>query len=199
MLVGTDMTPAFDAIPGLKDLVPREIGGDNKLSYDEICGNATSKLMQTCTYQPNSPAQINQHGSLILQAFCNPIFSFIHPRLPPPPLLKPTLIDLLASPLLWQCCQFFIYYLLEQGANILKSFPDIGSTFEIAVDESKRPKECKSTFRVYKDLPNDLMGTTGTFIKLNQDEIWSLLQLQNLVQQEEYRAHWHNRSNFSSL
>lgn len=42
MFVGTDMTPAFDALPGLKELVPSDIGGDNKHSYDEMCGNATA-------------------------------------------------------------------------------------------------------------------------------------------------------------
>ncbi len=38
MMFNADMSPAFDAIPGLKDIVPRECGGNNKLSFDEICG-----------------------------------------------------------------------------------------------------------------------------------------------------------------
>ena len=55
--------------------------------------------------------------------------------------------------------------------DMLKTLPDVGQTFEISVDESKRPKECKNTFRVYKDISPDIMGKSGTFIKLNQDEI----------------------------
>ena len=38
MLLGKDMTPAFDAVPGLKELMPSDMGGDNKLSFEEICG-----------------------------------------------------------------------------------------------------------------------------------------------------------------
>ena len=41
------MTLAFDAIPGLRDLAPREIGGLNKLSFEEICGNATALVTNT--------------------------------------------------------------------------------------------------------------------------------------------------------
>lgn len=53
----------------------------------------------------------------------------------------------------------------------MKSLPDVCTTFEISVDESKRPNECKNMFGTYKDLPSDIMGKSGTFIKLNQDEI----------------------------
>ena len=59
----------------------------------------------------------------------------------------------------------------ERQMDMLKTLPDVGQTFEISVDESKRPKECKNTFRVYKDISPDIMGKSGTFIKLNQDEI----------------------------
>ncbi len=38
MMFNADMSPAFEAIPGLKDIVPKECGGNNKLSFDEICG-----------------------------------------------------------------------------------------------------------------------------------------------------------------
>ena len=53
----------------------------------------------------------------------------------------------------------------------MKSLPDVGPTFDISVDESKRPKECKGMFGVYKDVPADVMGKSGTFVKLNQDGI----------------------------
>ena len=54
---------------------------------------------------------------------------------------------------------------------MLKGLPDVGPTFEISVDESKRPKECKGMFAVYKDVSADVMGKSGTFVKLNQDDI----------------------------
>ncbi|KAM7541471.1 hypothetical protein Aperf_G00000035300 [Anoplocephala perfoliata] len=40
----------------------------------------------------------------------------------------------------------------------------------VSVDESKRPNSAKNLMRVYKDVPENLMGTSGTFVKLN-DEI----------------------------
>lgn len=54
---------------------------------------------------------------------------------------------------------------------MLKSLPDVGSTFAISVDESRRPKECRNQFGVYKDPPSDVMGKSGTFVKWNEDEI----------------------------
>ncbi len=39
------------------------------------------------------------------------------------------------------------------------------------VDEAKRPKECRNLMRVYKDVPEFSMGLSGTYTKLNQDEI----------------------------
>ena len=67
----------------------------------------------------------------------------------------------------------FIYSIIQLGqeTELLKSISDVGSTFEVAVDESKRPKEWRNNFRVYKDISIDLMGSSGNFIKLNQDEI----------------------------
>ncbi len=41
----------------------------------------------------------------------------------------------------------------------------------ISVDESKRPDSAKNLMKVYKDAPENLMGTSGTFVKLNTDEI----------------------------
>nr|CDS23617.1 alpha tocopherol transfer protein [Echinococcus granulosus] len=96
LVLGSDLSPAFDAVPGLKELLPDSFGGDNRLSFEEIC---------------------------------------------------------------------------DKQANVMKSLPDVGATFAIAVDESKRPKECRNQFGVYKDLPSDIMGKSGTYVKLNQDEI----------------------------
>ena len=60
---------------------------------------------------------------------------------------------------------------IESQKELLKGLPDVGPTFEISVDESKRPKECKGMFAVYKDVSADVMGKSGTFVKLNQDDI----------------------------
>ncbi len=40
MMYNADMSPAFDVIPGLKDIVPVECGGNNQLTYDDICGTS---------------------------------------------------------------------------------------------------------------------------------------------------------------
>lgn len=39
MTISDDITPAFDAVPGLKDLMPQSLGGNNKLTFEQICGN----------------------------------------------------------------------------------------------------------------------------------------------------------------
>ncbi|KAL5962702.1 Clavesin-2 [Taenia solium] len=96
MVLGSDLSPAFDAIFGLKELMPEVYGGDNKLSIEDICAKQTTTM---------------------------------------------------------------------------KSFPDVGANFAISVDESKRPKECRNEFGVYKDPTPDVMGKSGIFVKLNQDEI----------------------------
>ncbi|KAL5965029.1 Clavesin-2 [Taenia solium] len=96
MVLGSDLSPAFDAVEGLRELMPESYGGDNKHSLEEIC---------------------------------------------------------------------------EATANMLKSIPDVGATFTIEVDESKRPKECRNQFGVYNDPPSDVMGKSGIFVKLNQGEI----------------------------
>ncbi|VDK23452.1 unnamed protein product [Taenia asiatica] len=96
MVLGSDLSPAFDAIAGLKELMPESYGGDNKLSIEDICAKQTTTM---------------------------------------------------------------------------KSFPDVGANFAISVDESKRPKECRNEFGVYKDPTSDVMGKSGIFVKLNQDEI----------------------------
>lgn len=54
---------------------------------------------------------------------------------------------------------------------MMKSLPNIRPNFAIAVDESKRPKECRGQFGVYKDLPTEVMGKSGVYIKLKEDEI----------------------------
>ncbi len=40
MMNNANMNPAFDVSPGLKDIVPVECGGNNQLSYDDICGTS---------------------------------------------------------------------------------------------------------------------------------------------------------------
>lgn len=35
MVLGTDMTSAFEAVPALKELLPKEYGGSNK-TFDEL-------------------------------------------------------------------------------------------------------------------------------------------------------------------
>ncbi|VDM16599.1 unnamed protein product [Hydatigera taeniaeformis] len=96
LVLGSDLSPAFDAVEGLKELMPESYGGDNKLSIDDI----------------------------------------------------------------W-----------ENQAKAMKSLSDVGANFAISVDESKRPKECKYNFGVYKNLSSDVMGRSGTFVKLNEGEI----------------------------
>lgn len=39
MVLGSDLGPAFDAVAGLKELMPESYGGGNKHSIEEICGN----------------------------------------------------------------------------------------------------------------------------------------------------------------
>ncbi|VDK38139.1 unnamed protein product [Taenia asiatica] len=96
LVLGSDFGPAFDAVPGLKELMPDSYGGDNKLSFEDIC---------------------------------------------------------------------------EKQAKIMKILPDVRPNFAIAVDESKRPKECKNQFGVYRDFSTDVMGKQGIYVKLNKDEI----------------------------
>ena len=43
MILGDDMSPAFDAVPGLRDLVPNSMGGDNKCTFEELCGKIISE------------------------------------------------------------------------------------------------------------------------------------------------------------
>uniref|UniRef100_A0A5K3FU38 CRAL-TRIO domain-containing protein n=1 Tax=Mesocestoides corti TaxID=53468 RepID=A0A5K3FU38_MESCO len=96
MVLNADMNPAFDAVPGLKEIVPEAFGGDCKLTFEEIC---------------------------------------------------------------------------EREAPTFKSLVEHAPHFEITVDESKRPKECRNLMGTYKDLSEDVMGKVGTYVKLNQDEI----------------------------
>ncbi|EUB59619.1 Clavesin-2 [Echinococcus granulosus] len=96
LVLGSDFSPAFDAVPGLKDLMSDSYGGDNKLSFEDLC---------------------------------------------------------------------------EKQESMLKSLPDARPAFAIAVDESKRPKECRNQFGVYKDFSTDIMGKSGIYVKFNQDEI----------------------------
>ncbi|KAL5968689.1 Alpha-tocopherol transfer protein [Taenia solium] len=96
LVLGSDFGPAFDAVPGLKELMPDSYGGDNRLSFEDIC---------------------------------------------------------------------------EEQAKTMKLLPDVRPNFAIAVDESKRPKECKNQFGVYRDFPTDVMGKPGIYVKLNKDEI----------------------------
>ncbi len=42
---------------------------------------------------------------------------------------------------------------------------------DISVNENKRPDTARNLMRVYKDAPENLMGTAGTYVKLNTDEI----------------------------
>lgn len=42
---------------------------------------------------------------------------------------------------------------------------------EITVDESKRPDNAKNLMKVYKDVPENVMGASGIYIKLNGDDI----------------------------
>ncbi|KAM3179626.1 hypothetical protein ACTXT7_000213 [Hymenolepis weldensis] len=95
MTISDDLTPAYDSVPGLKDIMPQSLGGNNKLTFEQIC---------------------------------------------------------------------------EKNFDMLKSIPAVGDTFDISVDESKRPKENKYSFGVYKDIPSDIMGKAGNYVKLN-DEI----------------------------
>ncbi|VDO17051.1 unnamed protein product [Rodentolepis nana] len=94
MMVGTDMNRAFDALPGLKDLMPESYGGNVKMTFEEMC---------------------------------------------------------------------------EKQSALMKSIPDHGTGFAISVDESQRPKECRNLFVHYKDLSDDLMGKSGTYVKLNDE------------------------------
>ncbi|KAL5111358.1 Clavesin-2 [Taenia crassiceps] len=59
----------------------------------------------------------------------------------------------------------------EATASTMKALPDVSATWAIAVDESRRPKECRNDFGVYKDLSSEVMGKSGIFVKLNQGEI----------------------------
>ncbi|KAM3179622.1 hypothetical protein ACTXT7_000209 [Hymenolepis weldensis] len=94
MMIGTDMNQAFDALPGLKDIMPECYGGNVKMTFEELC---------------------------------------------------------------------------EKHSAILKAVPDHNDDWAISVDESKRPKECKNLFGYYKDLSDDLMGKSGTYVKLNEE------------------------------
>ncbi len=60
---------------------------------------------------------------------------------------------------------------VEEMIPIMEKIPDNLVQLDIAVDESKRPKECRNLMKEYKDIPELYMGTSGTYIKLNQDEI----------------------------
>lgn len=37
-MIGTDMNQAFDALPGLKDIMPECYGGNVKMTFEELCG-----------------------------------------------------------------------------------------------------------------------------------------------------------------
>lgn len=39
MVLGSDLSPAFDEVTGLKEIMPEVYSGDNKLSIEDICGN----------------------------------------------------------------------------------------------------------------------------------------------------------------
>ena len=40
MLLGDDVSSAFEGVPGLKQLLPTDIGGENQQSFEEICGKS---------------------------------------------------------------------------------------------------------------------------------------------------------------
>lgn len=37
-MIGANMNLAFDAVPGLKDIMPESYGGNVKHSFEELCG-----------------------------------------------------------------------------------------------------------------------------------------------------------------
>ncbi|VDN41454.1 unnamed protein product [Dibothriocephalus latus] len=55
---------------------------------------------------------------------------------------------------------------IKEFSTMSKNYLDFG----ISVDESKRPDNSRNLLRVYKDLSPDLMGTNGTYVKI-EDEI----------------------------
>lgn len=65
----------------------------------------------------------------------------------------------------------YTFSFLELNMPMLRLIPEQLPCFAISVDESKRPLNAHKLMREYQDLPDDTMGTSGTFIKLNEDEI----------------------------
>ncbi|VUZ46229.1 unnamed protein product [Hymenolepis diminuta] len=45
MMIGTDMNQAFDALPGLKDIMPECYGGNVKMTFEELCGTFLKKYL----------------------------------------------------------------------------------------------------------------------------------------------------------
>ncbi|KAM3179621.1 hypothetical protein ACTXT7_000208 [Hymenolepis weldensis] len=51
MMIGTNMNLAFDAVPGLKDIMPESYGGNVKLSFEELCDRMTDTLKSIPDYE----------------------------------------------------------------------------------------------------------------------------------------------------
>ncbi|KAL7062128.1 hypothetical protein AAHC03_01724 [Spirometra sp. Aus1] len=58
----------------------------------------------------------------------------------------------------------------EKNIKEFSAMPKQCLDFGISVDESKRPNTSKNLMRTYKDLPAEIMGTSGTYVKI-EDEI----------------------------
>ncbi|KAL7056473.1 hypothetical protein AAHC03_020749 [Spirometra sp. Aus1] len=94
--VGPNMEKAFEALPGLKDVLPKELGGNSKPVAELI--------------EENEKRFLQQYGSSDL-------------------------------------------------------------TSQIRVDESKRPASAKNLLKEYKEYNPKVMGASGTFVRLQDDEI----------------------------
>uniref|UniRef100_A0A5K3FU18 CRAL-TRIO domain-containing protein n=1 Tax=Mesocestoides corti TaxID=53468 RepID=A0A5K3FU18_MESCO len=59
----------------------------------------------------------------------------------------------------------------ENKKNFYEFYGKGDPTSKIKVDETKRPVSARAYLHEYKDYDPNVMGTSGTFIKINQDEI----------------------------
>ncbi|KAL7062132.1 hypothetical protein AAHC03_01720 [Spirometra sp. Aus1] len=58
----------------------------------------------------------------------------------------------------------------ERNIREFSAMPNQYLDFGISVDESKRPNTSKDLMRAYKDLSAEVMGISGTYVKI-EDEI----------------------------
>ncbi|VDN15328.1 unnamed protein product [Dibothriocephalus latus] len=58
----------------------------------------------------------------------------------------------------------------ERNIKEFSTIPTNYLDFGISIDETKRPHISKNLMRVYKDLPPEVMGTSGNYVKID-DEI----------------------------